>query len=43
MNRQIASRISGENRGERAMVQLLMAVSVWRTAALSGQTAASAL
>ena len=33
MNRQIASRISGENRGERAMVQLLMAVSVWRTAA----------
>lgn len=33
MNQQIASRISGENRAERVMLQLLCAVSFWRTAA----------
>ena len=33
MNSQLASRISAEARGERTMVQLLLAVSFWRTAA----------
>lgn len=33
MNRQFASRAQGESRAERSMLQLLCAVSIWRTAA----------